>query len=66
MPKIAGPKEKAAPGKAVAGTVVDKLKADIIELQGDLIRLAELCGRIWGEPLASAAQEIAKKRQGAA
>jgi hypothetical protein len=40
--------------------------ARLDEIEGDLVRLADLCGRIWGEPLASEAAEIVKKRQGKA
>ena len=41
------------------------LESRVTELEGDLLRLAKLCGNIWGEPLASQALEIASKRQGA-
>ena len=41
------------------------LKAGQAELAGDLTRIAQLCGQVWGEPLASAALEIVSKRQGA-
>lgn len=62
--KIAAPVEKAP---VRARTVVDDLadlKADVRELQGDLVRIADLCGKVWGEPLASEVMLIAKRRQG--
>lgn len=40
------------------------LEARVAELEGDLVRLAKLLGDVMGEPLASAAMDIAKKRQG--
>lgn len=40
------------------------LEARATELEGDLVRIARLCGDVWGEPLASQAMEIARKRQG--
>ena len=56
----------AAPGKATAPALAaPTLEARVAELEGDLVRLAKLCGEIWGEPVASAALEIANKRQGA-
>lgn len=41
------------------------LEARVSELEADLVRIAKLCGQVWGEPLASAALEIVTKRQGA-
>lgn len=42
------------------------LELRVSELEGDIVRLAKLCGQVWGEPIASAALEIATKRQGKA
>jgi len=42
------------------------IESRVAELEGDLLRLAQLCGQVWGEPIASAALDIAKKRQGVA
>ena len=64
------PGQAAAVGQPPAVPVAPKAKAPslesrVSELEGDLVRLAKLCGEIWGEPVASAALEIANKRQGA-
>lgn len=65
--KIAAPVPAAAP--AVSAPVKAEkpcaLEARVSELEGDIVRLAKLCGQVWGEPIASAALEIATKRQGA-
>lgn len=56
----------AAPGKATAPALAaPTLEARVAELEGDLVRLADLLGQQFGEPLASAAKEIVGKRQGA-
>jgi hypothetical protein len=61
-PKIAAP---VAPEVPVEVNPVKKpcaLEARVSELEADLLRLAKLCGQVWGEPLASAALEIVTKR----
>lgn len=59
--------EEIAEPKAVEGPRVKKdtgLEDRVTELEGDIQRLADLMGKVWGEPMASAAMAIAKKRQG--
>ena len=74
---IPGPKAKKgaealAPAQAVeqpqqinVEAAIISLSARVTELEGDNLRLAQLCGQVWGEPLASEALKIVSKRQGA-
>jgi hypothetical protein len=54
-----------APKIKVVALSFSEVEQRVAELEADLQRLAKLCGDVWGEPLASAALEIATKRQGA-
>jgi len=62
-PNFTEPVPAAAPVKSEKPCA---LEARVSEIEADLLRLAKLCGQVWGEPLASAALEIVTRRQGKA
>ena len=61
-PKEAGAEAQAAVAPSVSP--IHALEARVSELEGDLLRIAKLCGGVWGDPFASSALEIVNKRQG--
>jgi len=68
--KIKAPEALAAPvlpkkvlPKASDADRLARLEDRVSELESDNLRMAELCGKVWGEPLASEALKIVSKRQ---
>lgn len=63
--EIPGPKAAApAPVQIDVDGSILSLAQRVNELEGDIKRMAKLCGDVWGEPLASEAMRIATKVQG--